>query len=554
MFGTIRKHQTWLWVVIISCTIVAFVIFFSPTQKIQGGREVNYGSISGTPVTVEDYRNALTEVNLRWLFMRGEWPNEAARQAGFDEMRETYQWMFLVQKQKELGIRVGSETAAQFARRMVREFGRDASVTVPTFVKQVLEPRGIKIQDFERYIRNYLGIQELITTFGSSGKLVTPQEARVFFIREHEEVETEALFLSNSNYVSKVALTPEAISQFYSNRLSFYRIPERIKVSYVEFPISNYLAKAEAELAATNLNQMVDMAQSRMGTNLFQGAKTVEESKTKIREVMIREKASVELRRKANEFATPLIELDGAKPEDLQAAATKAGMTIKVTEPFRRDEGPKEFEAGQEFTRAAFALGTNASIAGPLPGRDALYVIALAGTVPSEIPTLDQIRAKVETDYKEFTAMTLVREAGTQFHSKAAAGLTEGKSFAALATEAGLKPVLLPKFSLSTRTLPEVEEHVPLNQFKELAFGTEPGKVSQFQPTRDGGVIVAVKRKLPVEEAQIARELPKFVEQLRMARQNEAFQMWFGRESDRALQNTPIARPDPRQNQGRRTS
>ena len=32
MFGTIRKHQQWLWIVIITLTILSFLIFFGPAQ------------------------------------------------------------------------------------------------------------------------------------------------------------------------------------------------------------------------------------------------------------------------------------------------------------------------------------------------------------------------------------------------------------------------------------------------------------------------------------------------------------------------------------------
>ena len=38
MFGTIRKHQTWLWAVIITLTIISFVVFFSPYSKLNNER------------------------------------------------------------------------------------------------------------------------------------------------------------------------------------------------------------------------------------------------------------------------------------------------------------------------------------------------------------------------------------------------------------------------------------------------------------------------------------------------------------------------------------
>ena len=37
MFGTIRRHQKWLWIAVSTVTIISFVAFFSPQQRRQGG-------------------------------------------------------------------------------------------------------------------------------------------------------------------------------------------------------------------------------------------------------------------------------------------------------------------------------------------------------------------------------------------------------------------------------------------------------------------------------------------------------------------------------------
>ena len=51
--------------------------------------------------------------------------------------------------------------------------------------------------------------------------------------REHQEVATEAVFFSASNYLAGVTVPPSALAQFYTNRLAVYRLPERVQVSYV---------------------------------------------------------------------------------------------------------------------------------------------------------------------------------------------------------------------------------------------------------------------------------------------------------------------------------
>src|SRR5712671_1764672 len=128
MIGTIRKHQTWLWAIIITITILSFVIFFSPVSKMNNSRTgpVNLGSINGERISQEQYVDARREISLRYFFMTdGHWPGDDAKKMGFDTERETYQWLLLIQKQEQLGIHVGSDVIAQIAKNMISRFQKD---------------------------------------------------------------------------------------------------------------------------------------------------------------------------------------------------------------------------------------------------------------------------------------------------------------------------------------------------------------------------------------------------------------------------------------------
>jgi hypothetical protein len=86
----------------------------------------------------------------------------------------------------------------------------------------------------------------------------------------------------------------------------------------------------------------------------------------------------------------------------------------------------------------------------------------------------------------------------------------------------------------------EAEAHLPLDQLKQLAFSTQPGKVSNFQATSDGGVILYVRSKTAPDAAKMNADLPVFANNLRLTRQQEAFNIWFSREAERGLRDTPI--------------
>jgi hypothetical protein len=543
MFGTIRKHQTWLWGIIITITVICFVFFFSPANRGTGSSrgQAYFGSINGERISQEDFYNARKEVDLQYFFMSGgSWIRDEAdaKKAGFDLEQRTYARLLLIQKQEQLGIHVSSEVAGQFATDMLRQFGPPNE-----FVTKVLEPRGLQMSDLDRFIRHELGIQELISTVGMSGKLVTPQEAQSLYVREHEELATEAVFFDGSNYLAGVAAPAEAVQQFYTNHQSEYVIPERVQVSYVKFGYSNQLAKAEHEI--TNLTQIVEDKLLGLGSNYVRYGKTPEEVKAKIREDILMRIALPEVRKEANAFAGPLFE---SNPPTLENLAKTNGLTVNVTPPFDIGSGPTNLDVGSEFTRAAFSLSPERPVAEPIVSRDGVYVISFKNRLPREIPTFEKIHDQVVADYKNNQAVTLARKAGMDFQSALTNGLAQGKSFDTVAAEAKVKPVTLPPFSISTRSLPEVEDHLPLNGnrtqmgLKDIAFSTLPGKASGFHETNEGGIIVYVKSKLPLDEAKMKSELPTFTSNVRQSRSREAFDAWFRKEADKGLRDTPLFR------------
>ena len=359
MIGTIRKHQTWLWAVIITVVIISFVFMFSPYSKMNNASRgvVNLGSINGERISEQDFINARSEVYLRTFFTTGNWPDEDAKKTGGQIERDTYHWLLLIQKQQQLGIHVSTEVVAQAARSMVSQFQRSGITSPEMFIQQVLRPRGFQVDDLERFVRHYMGVQELISTVALSGKLITPQEARDLFKREHEELVTEAVFFPASNYVASVTVFPDAVTQFYTNRLAVYRIPDRVQVSYVRFDLTNYQAEASQELARmTNMDQQIDEAYRQGGTNFLHEVKaqSVGGAKLKIRDAELKKVEAQMARKKATDFANPLFDTEPLRAENLEKQAKAAGLTARITAPFDSKNGPRELEVSRPVAATAW--------------------------------------------------------------------------------------------------------------------------------------------------------------------------------------------------------
>jgi len=543
MIGTIRKHSKGLWWVIAGLTIISFIYWGAgPTARSGSGRATGeYGTMYGRKITQQDYVEARNEYYIFYRIHYGEWPDKNPNLSRNDLEREIYIHLLFDQKAVDLGIHISDDVVEQSAADLLRSFGRSGQPVPPdVFVKQFLEPEGLTADDFRRYVRHDLVIQQLINAIGLPGELVTPQAATADYEREHREFSVQAVFFSASNYLSAVTVTPAAVAQFYTNYLADYHVPDRVQVNYVEFNVTNYLAQAKAEWAKTNFEEVVEINFHQFGTNYFPDARTPDAARAKIRDLLVRNRALADANQQANDFASTLFAVEPVKPENLAAVAKEKGLTVRLTAPFASAYGPQDFEAPPEFTKTAFELTPDEPLAGPVLGPSAIYILALVKQLPSDILPFDQNRARVTQDYRLHEATLLAQKAGTNFVHTLASQTAAGHTFAAACVAAGLQPQALPPFSLSTSDLPELGNRAELNQLKQVAFSTPVGRASEFEETGDGGFILYVQAQLPVDQAVMNAQMPQFVAQVRRARQNEAFNEWLQIEANRQLRNTPV--------------
>lgn len=556
MFGTIRKHSNWLWVFIIVVVSLSMVVFFSGDVQLGGGSSntADYGSINGKPITHAEYVDALNEVRLSQFLSTRQWPgsDEASRNR---LESETVSRVFLVQRMKEMGVKASDKAVALMVQEQLGDIPYD------TFEKQFLQPEGLRAADYERFVRNQAGLRHLFFVAGVSGNLVLPSEAETLWRKENQEVSTQLAVFWATNYLDKVVITNGAIGSFYTNRMGFYRLPERQTLSYVEFSASNYFGDADKRLSQlTNLNEIVSeyYFRGRNGTNSWTDDKgnvlPEAAAKEKIKEEIRLSEAVLAARRAAAEFGNEL--MSHSEPNQaatLEKLAAAKNLPVKMTKPFDRMSGLEEFEeevitpateeSPEETVRdlirqKAFSLTDERPVLfNPIPGKRAVYLIARKGKVPSELQPLDKIKDKVTTDYRNYMALDLARKAGQAFHITLTNGLNAKKPFAEICAAEKVKTIDLPPFSAGTRSLTNIDQRVSLRLLQSVALDLEVGKTSPFlsaQPASEGGFIVYARSRPAIDEAKMKEELPRFVNQLRNFRQNDAFQQWFRKQVETA--------------------
>jgi parvulin-like peptidyl-prolyl isomerase len=538
MFAHIRKHQQWLFIVIIAVVIVSFVVFFTPSVGTGGGggggvgSDAVVGTIGNQPITQQEYYDAYKEVALQFFSMTGSWPDQMGAQYGFDPERETPNRLLMIRKLNELGIVTSDETVASWK---VNFF---ADQETSTFQRELydrfldaIKPRGLTEADVDRYAAHQVGIGQLTSLVSMSGEMVTPSEAERAYKERNQQATTMALLFSRTNHMS-AGQDLVGLEEYFTNNMAVYRVQEKRKIRYVKFAATNYLAEAETQLnASTNLQSMIDEIYTTRGTNSFTENGEVlpeEKAKEQIRQEELENKGLEIAEEATKKFMSGFAKFEAYSSGALEQLATEMGLESDVTTEFSGSQLAPGLGAPYSFTQTAYQLTEEEPIASPLETPDAFFVMALDEIIPDHPPTLDEVRARVMGDFRREKQLTAAREEANTFHESLKTAMEGGKSFEEACKELGQTPIEIPNFSLATRTLEGFQDRrVTVSWLQDLAFAMAPGEVSDVSETSDGAGILFLEDYAEVDEAKMNEDLPDFLEELRQTRRNETFSAWI---------------------------
>ncbi len=545
MIGTVRKHQTWLWAIIITVTIISFLFWGVDKTGRNSGSDggFEYGSINGKKVTKEQYLKAAGEVRILAFFSNGKWI-EGSDLERPEWKREIYNRLALLEKMKELNVRPTDAATIQWIKNLLTR-GAGIEVGFDQFervIKSNFEPHGVSIEQFEEFSKHELGREHLQATYGMPGALVTPAEATELYRSENDELHTEIIVFDGSNYVSQVKVNDAGLTNFFQTYSTRYDLPERSQVNYVRFDLTNYFADADKEIQMrTNLTAEIEQDYYRR-TNDFKGM-THDEAVKKIRED-VRKSFALQFANKA--AADVILELYKGHDEnnpltvnDLAKVAEAKHLQVKESPLFDRTSTTNDVHLPASVLQAATRLSNNDPqdlarerlyVSTPVVADDGAYIVGLKQRIPQAPQPLSAVKDKVLKDYKEQEAAKLARDAGSEFGKYLTNQIAHGKTFAAAAQEKKMKPIKLSPFSINSRAVPELPESIDLRQLKVVAMKLTPGKASDFVATREGGFVVFYENRTPADAAKMQAELPKFIEQLREQRQYAAYNEWFSKQ------------------------
>jgi peptidyl-prolyl cis-trans isomerase D len=405
---------------------------------------------------------------------------------------------------------------------------------------------------------------------------VTPKALADYFLANQtkyklpEQRKAKYVIVSQDAVRPQVNVTEAQIEQYYQSHLADFSVPDRVKVSHILFKTTGETPQQAAQTKATAEKVL---AQIRAGANFAETAKkysqdtsatqggelgwiqrgqtvkafenaafsmkpgeisglikteygyhiikvearqyahvqTLEEAKASIQKKL----ETQDLKAAQQALANKLMHQAQLNPGDFDAVAKQYGLQPGETSLFAYDQAVPDLGNNQAFENLAFQLPVNA-IGQPIEVPKGTAVIEVTEIVPEHLPKLNEVKSKVEQDYRTEQSKALAREKAKQF-----AADCKARDFAKLAKKDGYKIQESKDFTVGD----QLANLIPGSSLSS-AFTLDPGQTSQAISVGSTSVVFEVVSHTPANEADFAAQESTLSTQLLEQKRDLAFEIY----------------------------
>lgn len=524
-----------LWYIILAVVVVSFVGFFTPTMR-SGDRQRKAkpaGELFGKKVSQDEYRRAYHNTYLWYILSSGRMiPMSDELTAALRQ--EAWQRVAVLRKARAEKILVADKEVVQQLQAMpvfsAKNGGFDAGV-----YKAVLQQIGLTPRQAEELFREQIVIYKLMYR-PAQAALIPPLELKRAYHLYTDRVVLDYIVVPRAQVEKTTVVSKEDAQVLFASNPEKFRMPAKVRVSYVEFPVSSFLAKADipedAALQVYNRN-IEDYRVENTNQNAvveYKPFETVKAGIIKQLQQLSARKLAVE---KATEFVVDVApKAEGGQP-DFAGAAAKSGLKIKTLPAFDMNDELKGIDSSAPFRQAAFGLEKDAysSFSDAVVGKDTVYVLSLEQRYPSFIPSFETVEKQVMSAAREQAVVKALAERAYEVKTAVEKALAAGTGFKAAVTPFGFKVQTTPEFDYSA----ELKDPYA-DTLVSLCLNVPQGALCAPAPVKDGVLLAYVNSRKSTDEASglpaIRQELVDSLSRSRAQRLASAWQDALLKEAD----------------------
>ena len=487
-----------VWYIILGIIIIAFVGFFTPRQGNKRPTQKAVGELFGKKVMSQEYRQAYQNTYLWYVLTSGSMPQIT------DEMavalrQEAWQRVAALRKAEADQIGVSNDEVVQQIQQLPAFQGETGGFD-PRVYNAILKHLRVSSQQVEGLLREQIVMHKLMFR-PAQAALISPVELRRAYHLYTDRFVLDYALLPREQIEKEVTVSREEAEALFVENIEVFRMPAKVRVSYVEWSINDFLEQAEApegaalEVYNQNLETYRIETTNEVDVAEYKPFEDVEEEITgQIREMVAR--------RAAAEEATALVadiapRAEGDLPDFAGAVAT-AGLTVKTLPAFGLTDELPSIDETAPFRQAASRLQDDAysSFSDAVVGKDSVYVLSLEQQYPSFLPSFEVVEDKVMEAAHAQAVAEAVSGRAEELQETLTAALAAGDAF-----EEALKP-----YQLNIETTEEFDVTTELtndyaNVLIPICLNTQQGELCQPAPLEEGILIayVAERKSTDVE-------------------------------------------------------
>jgi len=370
-------------------------------------------------------------------------------------------------------------------------------------------------EEFEDYLRSRLTLLQLNEIMTRSAGFWPDTDMAETLAQQNRKYAIEAAFISLTNHTaSSTNYADITKAEGFTNHFKLvddqYQVPARRTIAYVKLALADFEDDIRKELkfddevqklieqhnnTTNRITETNGTALPINATNLL--ARAEEEVRKTDLGKRIFNAANTAARANALAFRKSLFSQRPFATANLEATAKQFSLQIQ-TATFSRKDAPEDLPPALIAAAFAPSLKTGKllenAVYSPDPNKpDSIYILGLQEITPPLTREYSELNEEekqaVNKSFLQSEKNRLARDAGYQFRTAAVASLKEGATFSHAATNAGLRVVTLPPFSLSTATdtnhIDLLKGLVPLHTLQTELKTHEQNQLNKDDPDKE---------------------------------------------------------------------
>jgi peptidyl-prolyl cis-trans isomerase D len=498
MMKLLRKHRQWL-MIVIAILAIPFVFYFVQKPDYGAIRSDQFARVYDRNVSMMEAQQTVRLFNLAQALGMSDFVQSLTVGAGQNQNQAYTEFILnllvLRHEAARLGIRPGASEIADRVRDLPA-FRGDAGFDMKKFtdfVQNGLSPNGLGEEHIEQLVRDELSLNQ-IKQLLAAGVSIPAAEIKTNYERAYDVLSVNLIRLRPADFEKDIKITDEDVQKYYEAHKAELKTEEKRKVEFISLTLSEEQKKLTGKERIEALQKLSD---------------------------------------RANDLTQALLE----KGADFKAVAAKFQLTVQQTDEFTLAAPDPKLNVDPQLGGAAFKLSQQEPNSDPIQVADGFYILHLAAVVEARPINIEEAKPKIVEAIKNSRGRELMSTKGAEVVHQLREAKKSGQPLDAAIQKSGVKIEKVSAFSLLDETPPGGEEakkeSAELTAIKNAVAYMNPGDISDFFPSEEGGLIAIVEKREASAAANNTEKKAAFENRLLNNKRQIVFYEWL-RERQRA--------------------